>query len=118
MKNYREKSEFPRNKQMIIHLYELKLSIWKLALPQDENPLKTHIKKKTEKNILPEFRYKSGYQASPTTPATPTSTPHCPPQHFPSCVCFTQTMSLMQDYVIINMQVHSKSHAKTNTSLH
>ena len=30
---------------MISHLYELKLSTWKLASPQDENPLNTHIKK-------------------------------------------------------------------------
>ena len=71
MKNYREKSEFPRNKQIISHLYELKLSKWKLASPQDENPLKTH--KKTGKNILPEFPVIN--QASPTTPPTPTSTP-------------------------------------------
>ena len=39
-----------------------------------------------------------------------------PMQHFPSCVCFTHTMSLTQDYVILNMKMESKSHDKTNTS--
>ena len=55
MKNYREKSEFPRNKQIISHLYELKLSKWKLASPQDENPLKTHIKKQENMQSIESF---------------------------------------------------------------
>lgn len=92
-----KKYELPSNEQMISYLYELKLSIWKLASPQDENPLKTE---KTGKNILPEF---------PVINQVPQCAPtYSRPQHFPSCICFTQTMNLMQDYVIINMQIHSK----------
>lgn len=64
---------------MISYLYELKLSIWKLASPQDENPLKTE---KTGKNILPEF---------PVINQVPQCAPHLQPSTALSFLCLFYT---------------------------
>lgn len=59
-----KKYELPSNEQMISYLYELKLSIWKLASPQDENPLKTD--RKNRKKHSPRIPcYKSGSPMRP-----------------------------------------------------